>query len=105
MKNKILFWFDVLLTISVELVVTYMFFQMAIERGFIYTFRIPVSTEYMTFPVVLLFSSVVFTACTIGVFRKDNGEVQTLMQYFLSIVQHPIPLGSVLLFLTSFFFL
>jgi hypothetical protein len=105
MKKVTLFWFDVLLTIAVELTVTYAFFYYTVERGFIYTFRIPVSTEYMTFPFTLLFSSIVFTAFSIGVFRKDDGEVQSVWQFFLSYVQHPIPLGSVILFLTSFLIL
>lgn len=106
LKKKLLFWFDVTLTIFVELCLSYIIYSLLVRQGYMYTFRVPISTEYLSFTFILLFMAAIFTACTIGIFKeKDNGEVQSLPVYFLSYVKHPIPLGSIILFLFTFFFM
>jgi hypothetical protein len=103
MKNRVLFWVYVGITMFVEYWLSYWVYEKHVERGFVFSFRMFVPTDFLTFPLTLLFMSAVFTASTIGVFRKSSDEVETLSQYFLSFVRHPLPLGSLLVFLLSFF--
>jgi hypothetical protein len=103
MKNRVLFWVYVGITMFVEYWLSYWVYVKHVERGFVFSFRMFVPTDFLTFPLTLLFMSAVFTACTIGVFRNSSDDVETLSQYFLSFVRHPLPLGSLLVFLLSFF--
>ncbi|RHW35720.1 hypothetical protein D1B31_18945 [Neobacillus notoginsengisoli] len=103
--NKLEFWLWALLTAALELLFAYSIFKLLLERGYLYTFRIPVHTGFMSFPLVLLFCSAVFLAITLGVFRKESNEAETLIQYFASFLKHPIPVGSLCLFTGTFLFL
>ncbi|WP_059173821.1 hypothetical protein [Bacillus sp. FJAT-27445] len=105
MGKKIEFWLWALLTIGVELLLSYTAFKLLLDRGYVYTFRIPISTQFMSFDYILLFSSAVFLAVTLGVFRKESHEAESLIQYFSSFLKHPIPVGSLLLFFGTFLFL
>ncbi|WP_409275211.1 hypothetical protein V1499_07845 [Neobacillus sp. SCS-31] len=105
MGKKIEFWLWAVLTLGVEILLAYTVFIMFKERGFVYTFRIPVSTHFMSFQYILLFCSAVFLAVTLGVFRKESYEAESLFQYFASFLKHPIPVGSLCLFLGTFLFL
>jgi len=104
--RKIEFWLWALLTAAIELLFAYSIYKLLLERGFVYTFRIPVHTGFMSFPLILLFCSAVFLAVTFGVFRKgDSNESESLGQYFASYFKHPIPVGSLCLFAGTFLFL
>ncbi|CEG26500.1 hypothetical protein [Bacillus sp. B-jedd] len=103
--RKIEFWLWALLTAALELLFAYSIYKLLLERGYVYTFRIPVHTGFMSFPFILLFCSTVFLAVTLGVFRKESGESETLGQYFASYFRHPIPVGSLCLFAGTFLFL
>ncbi|WP_156324530.1 hypothetical protein [Bacillus sp. FJAT-27245] len=105
MRKKIEFWLWALLTLGVEALFSYTVFAMLKERGFVYTFRLPISTQYMSFQYILLFCSAVFLAVTLGGFRKESNETESLFQYFASFFKHPIPVGSLCLFLGTFLFL
>ncbi|WHY85639.1 hypothetical protein QNH39_24010 [Neobacillus novalis] len=97
------FLLRVFLTITVEALIAYIIYWFLIQRGFVYTFRVAVSTDYMSYKIILLFCSALFSAVTVGVFKeKDNGEVQTIPRFFLSYFKHPISLGSALVFLFTF---
>ncbi|RDU38287.1 hypothetical protein DRW41_01580 [Neobacillus piezotolerans] len=105
MGKKIEFWLWAVLTLGVEVLFAYTVYIMLQERGYVYTFRIPISTHFMSFQYILLFSSAVFLAVTLGVFRKESYETESLFQYFTSFLKHPIPVGSLCLFLGTFLFL
>lgn len=105
-KRTILFWGYACLTIAVEALIAYWVYQVLLQRGYVYTFRVPVSTDFMSYNLVLLFCASLFSLLTLGIFRKRTyGEVETTLSYLLSYFKHPIPLGSVLLLLYSFLFL
>jgi hypothetical protein len=100
------FWLYVFITAVLEIAVSYAIYMMLFQRGYIYTFRIPVGTDYLSFSYILLFISSVCSAISLGTLKeKDNGEVLPLFRHFLSYIKHPVTLGSVLLFLFSFLFL
>jgi hypothetical protein len=105
MKNKVLFWVYVGIIMFAEYWFSYWVYEKHIERGFVVSFRMAVPTDFLTFPITLLFISSVITVGTIGVFRNQSDEVETLPQYFLSFVRHPLPLGSILVFILAFFVL
>lgn len=105
-KRLIYFSYMIFLTVAIEALIAYIFYELLLRRGYVYTFRVPVSTNFVFYKYILLMSAAVFSAVTIGVFRRRNhGEVETTLQYFLSYLRHPIPLGSLLLFLGTFLFL
>ncbi|WP_345240732.1 hypothetical protein [Pontibacillus salipaludis] len=98
------FWIYVFLTIAIEISVAYVIHQAMVDRGLMYTVRKVVRTDYLQFPIVLLFVSLVCSAFSLGTLReRETGEVQSLPAYFLSFIKHPITFGSVSLFMLSFF--
>ena len=105
MNRKVEFWLWVLLTVGIELLIAYTGFKLIMDRGYVYTFRIPVHTGYTSFPMILLFCSAVFLALSLGVFRRESDEVETTFKYFTSFLRHPIPVGSLCLFIGTFLFL
>lgn len=105
-NRTILFWGSACLTIAVEALIAYGVYWYLLQRGYVYTFRVAVSTDYMSYNIVLLFCASVFCLLTLGIFRKrTHGKVETTLSYLLSFIKHPISVGSVLLFLFSFLFL
>ncbi|WP_286230891.1 hypothetical protein [Neobacillus mesonae] len=100
------FWFGAFITMGAEALIAYVLYRFLIQKGYVYTFRVAVNTQYLSYNLTLLFCTAVFTMVFWGVFReRDNEEVQTTVQYLLSHVKHPITAGSLLLFLFTFFLL
>jgi hypothetical protein len=98
------FWSILALTVVLELVVAYFAYVILKEQGYAYAFRFAVSTEYLSYDYLVVFVSMVVFAFTVGALREKEkkGVIQTIPKYLSSYFKHPIPLGSLLLFILFF---